>query len=248
MRYNEGTLDGLLIGAVMGITINALLLTIGFYSADNFVTFSILWAVVGVVVGAIRARKFRTVYDVRGGAACGFWIGAVFSIFYIAALFMAEAPIAPMITAMITIVFVHTIFTVAIGAAMGAILGMAKGMRQSEAKVPLVLRIIFAILFVIAVFLTVVIATAVGTPASMALVSAILIMAIDGIILYLAVPLVWWLIAHRKKVKFFAFVGISRPRFGGSKRTALVFAAVFVSAYTLYAVFMLNCCLAAASV
>ena len=58
-----------------------------------------------------------------------------------------------------------------------------------------------------------------------------------GAVMMLPIPFAWWLIAHRNKEKFSVFIGAVRPRFGGSRRAALVFAAVFVGMYTFYTVF-----------
>jgi len=52
---------------------------------------------------------------------------------------------------------------------------------------------------------------------------------IIGTIMYLAIPLAWWLIAYRRNEKFFSFIGISKPHFRGSLSKAIVFAIVFVS-------------------
>ena len=229
MGYREGTADGAIIGAVIGV----ILLTFRFYSSDNSIIFVMLWTAVGAAVGAIRARKFHTVYDVRSGGICGFWIAVPLCILYVATNLLAAEVF---ITALIIVIFIQMIFAVAIGAAMGVIIGKVKGVRQTEAKVPIVLQIVFSIFFAIAVILAAAFAAATETPAGW-LLAYVIIIAIVLIIMNLTIPFVWWLVAHRKKEKFFAFIGILKPRFGSSKRAAIMFAIAFIGIYTLFTVF-----------
>lgn len=65
----------------------------------------------------------------------------------------------------------------------------------------------------------------------MQLILSNLVTAISNFLVFAAIPFIWWLIKHRKKVPFFAWVGLKKPELKSKWWVLIVFVAVYAFVY-----------------
>lgn len=65
----------------------------------------------------------------------------------------------------------------------------------------------------------------------MSLIIASITTTLVNLIIFLAVPFLWWFFRHRKEITFFRWIGLYRPRLHGKWWVLLIFAAVYYFFY-----------------
>lgn len=65
----------------------------------------------------------------------------------------------------------------------------------------------------------------------MELILSNIVTAITNLLIFTAIPFIWWLIGHRKKANFFTWLGFKKPQLKSKWWALLIFAAVYLFVY-----------------